>query len=103
MKNDSLCCKKMTKRSMKSLLKIEEVYMNHPDVIAEKRAVYLRPVTDPVIDLELAIKIFMILTGNQGLVKTFLTRKHYLWFTEQSSQVHEWIRLFILETSKSNI
>jgi len=95
MLNDTLSIKQITKRSINSILRMEEIYIHNYGTIKEKSA-FLCPETDPIIDIKLATEIFMRLTSQKGIVKIFNTCKHYLWFTKQSNHVHSWIKSFIL-------
>lgn len=97
MKNDPLCYRKITKRSVASLWDLEEIYLNSPNIIKDKPAAYIYPNQDPLVDLPKAITVFNALTGHNGKLKSFPVNKHYLWFTRQQLAVIDWLTDFILE------
>ncbi|MFN3233821.1 MAG: alpha/beta hydrolase [Gammaproteobacteria bacterium] len=98
--SDPLLYRKITKRSLASLLLMENLYLSKPGLLSEKQAVYVCPEEDPIVNLDYSISVFQKLTNEHGEVKRFQTYKHYLWFTDQSMLVHQWIVNWILSTKK---
>lgn len=96
MKNDLLCYRKITKRSIATLIELEELYLNKPGILKNKSAAYIYPEYDPIVDLPRAISIFQRLTEQTGVLKSFPVDKHYLWFTSQHIPAVNWVRDFIL-------
>ncbi len=98
-KNDPLCYKKITKRSISTLVDIEKLYLAKPGILHQKSAVYLCPAVDPVVNLQQSLKVFNALTDYNGIVKRFPTHNHYLWFTAQHNDVVQWVSDFVLQGS----
>lgn len=96
-RKDSLCYKQMRHRARAVLLEIEDMYWQKRGVIdATKSALFVYPQYDPIVNTEMALKIFMQLSDNKGMLLQLPSIKHFLWFTDQRRRLLQWLSHYIL-------
>ncbi|MGW1199776.1 alpha/beta fold hydrolase [Streptomyces sp. NPDC002536] len=95
--NDDLAVHRLTRRSRRTLLELEQLYMSParggiPDV----PTVYVSGITDPIVDLDDAHKTFISLTSGRGSIIKLPADKHYLFFTDVRTSLVNWASTFTL-------
>lgn len=93
---DDLKLTHFTKTARSELLKLEKMYWELELDLRGATAVFVRPYSDPLIDLACSEAIFNRLTGFKGLNVCFPSDRHYLWFSDQRHKLMRWLKGFIL-------
>ncbi|WP_431823828.1 alpha/beta hydrolase [Burkholderia sp. F1] len=93
---DDLAIREITKRSRRSLIEIERLYVDAQGDLPSVPMAYVSGTSDPIIDLESAHNAFLRMTQSRGSVLKLPTHKHYLFYTEVRRELIDWASAFVL-------
>lgn len=94
--HDDLAVRKLTRRSRRTLLELETLYMRPGRSLPAVPAAYVSGVADPIVDLDGARATFLRMTGSHGALIQFATDKHYLFYTDVRARLVDWASTFTL-------
>jgi alpha-beta hydrolase superfamily lysophospholipase len=95
--HDDLAVRQLTRRSRAVLLDLERRYLSrgrtNPNVPA---ATFVSGMTDPIVDLDAAHRVFQDLVSGRGAIVKFPTDRHYLFYTDVSGDLVDWTSTYTL-------
>ncbi|MDH6112522.1 alpha-beta hydrolase superfamily lysophospholipase [Kitasatospora sp. MAP12-15] len=93
---DDLATRYLTLRSRRTLLELEDRYLNSSRVLPGVPTAYVSGLVDPVIDLASARHAFNELVDGRGSLLQFPTDKHYLFYTDVRAELVNWASAFTM-------
>ncbi|MEG8276566.1 alpha/beta hydrolase [Streptomyces sp. AHA2] len=95
--HDDLAVRQLTRRSRAVLLELERRYLSrsrtNPNVPA---ATFVSGMTDPIVDLDAAHRVFQDLVSGRGAIMKFPTDRHYLFYTDVCDDLVDWTSTYTL-------
>jgi alpha-beta hydrolase superfamily lysophospholipase len=91
MGNDELMLRTITGRTRKTLLELEELYMNGVGRWRAAPVAFASPRVDPIIRLDAARTAFGELTNERGIMVEFPSQLHYLEFSPCRDRFWSWL------------
>jgi len=99
---DKLCCRTITQRTRSVLLEIEKLYWKKTVLKENIPSIFVYPQTDPLVNIDNALSVFMEFSNYQGMTLQIPANKHYMWFTKQKYLLTNWLIHYVLTEGYRN-